>query len=136
MSITEAVQRALVSTMRADPALQALVDTRVFDDVPVSADHPYVSLGPEDWRPIDDDCLSGDDGFVQIDVWSRAPGRVECKRITDRIARLFQGALLELEAPYVAVSVRVVLKRVLGDPDAGTRHGVLQLEVLTEEDLT
>ena len=135
MSLTEAVQAALVTALRADTALAALIGDRVFDDVLPDAPHPYVSLGPEDWRPIDSDdgCVAGDDGVVQIDIWSRAPGRVECKRITDRVARILQDAALPLAAPYSTVSCRVILKRVLQDSGALARHGVVQVELMTDD---
>lgn len=131
MTGTEAVQRALVGAMRADAALVSLVADRVFDDVPVSAAHPYISLGPEDWRVLDLDCTAAEDGVVQIDVWSRAPGRVECRQITDRVAALFQDAALSLTAPFGLVVLRVLQKRVLVEDLQ--RHGVVILDVKIQE---
>lgn len=131
MTSTEAVQRALVTAMRADATLVALVADRVFDDVPVSAVHPYISLGPEDWQVLDLDCANAEDGVVQIDIWSRAPGRVECRRITDRVAALFQNADLTLTAPWGIAVLRVLSKRVLVEDLQ--RHGVVLLDIKIHE---
>lgn len=133
MSITDAVQVALVGALRADATLAAEIGDRVFDAVPEDAVHPYVSLGPEDWRDPMADCLIGETGVVQIDIWSRDVGRRECKRITDRIERMFRDGALALPAPYRCVSVAVILRRILQDPDGRTSHGVVQLRIETEE---
>lgn len=132
MSLTDAAQGAIVQRLRTDAALTALVGGRVYDDVPDGAEHPYISLGPEDWRPTGVDCIPGEDGVIQIDIWSDAPGRVECKEITDRVAALLDGAEFALAAPFALVSAQVLMKRYLQDPQSLTRHGVVQLEVMIE----
>lgn len=131
MSLTEAVQRAIVTRLRSDAQLVAMIGDRVFDDVPEQAQMPYVSLGPEDWQPIDDGvCLSGDDGTLQIDVWSRAPGRIECKRIVDRVAALFADLDVALPSPHPSARMRVSLKRIFDEVDQ--RHGVVQIDIATD----
>ena len=135
MSVTDAVQVALVARLKADTALTALIGGRVFDDVPPDgrAQHPYVSLGPEDWTDPMAECLDGENGVLQIDVWSREPGRLECKRITDRIATMFRDTALALPPPYRCVSVVLMQRQIFRDPDGLTMHGMVQLRVLTEE---
>lgn len=129
--VTEAVQRAVVALLRADAALIALVGDRVHDDVPVSALSPYVSIGPIEATPLGDvDCLDARDVVIQIDCWSRAPGRVECGRVTDRVARLLNGVDLVLAAPHPICASRVVLTRIM---DEGLqRHGVVQVEIYAD----
>jgi hypothetical protein len=135
VSVTDAVQIALVARMRADATLTGLIGTRVFDDVPPddTALFPYVSFGPEDWTDPLAECLEGEDGVVQLDVWSRQAGRDECKRIVDRIAVLFRDTDLALPAPYRCPSVVLLQRRIFRDPDGVTTHGVVQLRIQTEE---
>lgn len=131
MELSEAVQRALVARLRADPALAALIGDRVFDHVPTKAPMPYVSLGPEDARPIDEpECLSGYDGTVQVDVWSRAPGRIECRWIAARIVALFAHGPLTLAPPHPPAEVRVSLTRIFDEGQQ--RHAIVQIDVWTD----
>lgn len=135
MSVTDAVQVALVTRLRADAPLAGLIAGRVFDDVPPDggAAFPYVSLGPEDWTDPLAECFEAEDGTIQLDVWSRSPGREECKRIVDRIATLFRDTDLTLPAPYRCLSVVLIQRRIFRDPDGVTMHGVVQLRIQTEE---
>lgn len=136
IGFSDAVQHALVQAMLADSGLAALVGTRVFDDVPEMSALPYISLGPEDWRPFEPACLNGAEGVVQVDIWSDSVGRVECKAITERVAELFNGDA----APVVPgggwriSGQRVSMMRVLSDPGSRTRHGVVQVEMTIERD--
>lgn len=130
---TLAVQAALVQAMLADSGIAALVGDRVYDDVPDGAQHPYISLGPEDWQHWEDMCLTGSDGTVQIDIWSAEPGRAECKQITDRVAALFnRQAPVVPGAGAVISAISVFLVRYLRDQQSNTRHGVVQVQITAE----
>lgn len=133
MSVTDAVQVAMVQALRADAALAALVGDRVYDRVPTGAAHPYVSLGPEDWPQRHGACMALLEGVVQIDVWSRDVGRREAKRIVDRIVEIFDGADLALAAPYRGLGTEIAMRgRIMEDRDGLTIHGVVQIAVMAE----
>lgn len=129
MSVTDAVQVAIVTALKADAPLTGMVSGRVLDHLPTDAPHPCISLGPEEWPQTWADCLDGVEGTVQIDIWSREPGRREAKGITDRVAAILHGAELTLAGDYRAVSCEVILRRILRDPDGITTHGVVQVRI-------
>ena len=131
-SVTTAVQAAMAQAMRSDPVLTSIIGDRVFDDVPTDAPHPCVSFGPEDWQQVQGDCLATIQGTVQVDVWSRAPGRSEAKEIADHVATLFHDVELVLQPPWRGVACDVVMRRVFDDPDGITKHAVVMVAVIAE----
>lgn len=134
IGISDAAQYTVVQTILADAGIAALVGARVFDDVPDKAPYPYVSLGPENWTPFEEGCLDGAEGVLQIDIWSAAAGRVECKQILERIVALFNTETLPQvpDGGFVVSSCRVVLAQVMQDLGSRTRHGVIQVELTVE----
>jgi hypothetical protein len=130
MEITEAIQRALVARLKGIPRLAEMVGDRVFDDVPVSQAFPYVSIGPISAQPAGDgECLDGVDTVVQIDVWSRAPGRLECGRMVDLIARNMTVSAMPLHL-HAPAHCQVELTRVFDE--GPQRHGVVQITINAE----
>jgi hypothetical protein len=128
MSVTDAIQAALISGLKSDPILAGMVGGRIYDRAPSNAAVPYVSLGPEDWTQTPGDCLRHINGTIQLDVWSRKPGRRECKAISDRLAQLVHEVDLVLSELPPAFCL-VTMRRILDDPDGVTTHGVVQVQV-------
>lgn len=132
MELTEAIQRAIVARLKGHALLADMIGNRVFDDVPVQAAMPYVSLGPITAEPVGDyACLDGVDYVVQIDAWSRSPGRVECGRMVDLIAREFTVTGLELP-DHPPAHAQLELTRVLDEGEQ--RHGVVQISIHAERE--
>lgn len=131
MDLTEAVQRAVVARLRGDAALALLVGDRVHDHAPEDAPMPYVSLGAQSAEPVGDAaCLDGEDIAIQIDIWSRQPGRIEAGRIMDRVARLLNEVALPLAAPHHPATAWVEAKRLF---DEGLqRHGIVSVIVAAD----
>jgi hypothetical protein len=133
------LQRAMVSTLKANAALTALIAGRVYDHVPqnsatgaVTAQFPYISFGPEQDIPEDYDCVDASEIIFQIDVWSRDPGFMEAKRIANAV----KVALSALSLPvgdnalvYFAFDGR----RALRDPDGLTSHVVMTFRAGVEK---
>jgi hypothetical protein len=130
MEVHEAIQRALVARMLGNWHLAEMIGRRVFDDAPVSASYPYVSVGPITSEPVGDGgCLDGVDVVIQIDVWSRAPGRTECGRIVDLIARDLTVSALPLP-DHAPAHCQLQLTRVFDE--GAQRHGVVQIAINAE----
>lgn len=128
------VQGAVVSALKANAALMALVNG-VWDSVPADpwgAKLAYVSLGPEDSVIDDADCIDGEEISLQIDVWSRKPGRVACKEICHAVKGVLHHAEITLTANAL-VEMEVETIRILKDPDQTTTHGVITLRIAVEE---
>lgn len=84
------LQVAIVSALKADADVAALVDGRIYDVVPAqagkdTAQFPYVSFGPTHDMPEDADCIDASDLTIQLDVWSRDPGFAEARRIAKAV---------------------------------------------------
>lgn len=125
------LQGAIVQRLKADPAVAALVNGRIYDGVPTNAVFPYISYGPCDVLQVDADCLVSFDLSIQLDVWSRSPGFPECKKINNAV-RL---ALHDVELP-LPTNALVLLEhqatRTVRDPDGLTSHGIVQLNSIVE----
>ncbi|MEO0343018.1 MAG: DUF3168 domain-containing protein [Pseudomonadota bacterium] len=126
------LQGLLVQTLKADAAVNALVSGAVYDRIPKDAPMPYIQIGATDETPLDASCFVYSEHTVQLDVFSREFGQVECKRITDAIKRALHYADLSLNDNSIG-DVRVDSIRYLTDPDGVTTHGIVNIKTIVEE---
>lgn len=99
----------------------------ILDSVPDLAVYPRVTFGPETSEPWDAACTAGREGFLQIDVWSRVPGRVE----TATIMQTLYDAIHDKEIGPVLIQVDST--RTIRDPDGKTTHGIIRVRYITEQ---
>jgi hypothetical protein len=125
------LQGAIVTRLKADSAVAALVNGRVYDSVPTSAAFPYVSIGPVDSNQDDADCITSLEVAQQIDCWSRAAGFPECKKIADAVRAALHGYEPDL-ATNAIVFFEHRTTRITRDPDGITSHGILGFEAAIE----
>lgn len=123
------IQGAIVARLKADAGVAALVAGRVYDTVPANAVFPYVTIGPVDSVDDDADCITGLLVAQQIDVWSRAVGTPEAKKIVDAVRHALhdQEAALPLSSNGMAY-FECRNARINRDPDGLTSHGILSFE--------
>lgn len=101
-----ALQNAIVAALVADPAVNALVKGKVYDEVPSDrqgAVPPYLELGPVGSQR---DELSGGPGWavtLRLYAYSTGYGRRGAWDIARAAATVLEGANLELEAPHRAL---------------------------------
>ena len=82
------LQVALVATLKS---INSTAGSRVYDAVPVNqngdltATYPYITIGPGNLVPIDEDHFDRSEISHQIDVWSNGVGYVEVKTIAGEI---------------------------------------------------
>lgn len=134
MSSSAEFQKLVFDTLTADAAIMAIA-AGVYDQVPADpfgSRTAYVSFGPMDTVDDDADCITGVELTLQVDVWSRAVGSVEAKRLTDLVRKALHRRSLELSANAL-VDTWVELTRVFRDPDGVTTHGVVQVTAMLEE---
>lgn len=128
------VQGVILAALKGNSALMALI-ANVYDSVP---ENPwgtalaYVSFGPEDSNIDDVDCIDGEEISLQIDVWSRKPGRVACKNICDAVKSVLHRAELTLTVNALA-EIELENVRILKDPDQTTTHGAMTFRIAVEE---
>lgn len=139
MDASYELQIAIVSALKSDAAVRALVGDRVYDDVPRSVDgkvtarFPFISFGPEQTLPDGYDCQDGSEITIQLDAWSRAVGFPEVKKIAAAVRKALHDADLAVEENAL-VSIEFDGRRVLRDPDGKTSHAVITFRAVVEHD--
>ena len=134
MSSSAELQKLLFDTLKADVAVMAIAGG-VYDRVPASpygTKTAYISFGPSDVVDDSADCILSGEHTFQLDVWSKAVGQVEAKRLVDLIYRGLHERELVLTENALA-EIRVVFRRVFLDPDGLTSHGVVTVAASIEE---
>jgi hypothetical protein len=125
------IQKAVVARLKAHSGVAALIAGRVYDRAPEGVAFPYVSIGPAFVTPFDAQAMRGTEVVLQLDVWSRKPGAVECRQIMAAINAALHWHDLALDAGK-AVLCRASSRRNMPDPDGVTTHGVVELSILTD----
>ncbi|MCH4542926.1 DUF3168 domain-containing protein [Ochrobactrum sp. A-1] len=131
MNISEELQRYLYAKLRTIPEVVTLAGSRVYDRVPENVQFPYVSFGPSDIVDDGAECIEAETHTIQLDVWSRAVGKGECKNLVDGIKKglqrdapvLSENAIVEMIVPFT---------QVVSDPDGLTSHGIVPVEIKVE----
>jgi hypothetical protein len=134
MSAEAELQDALLASLKASTAVMALVDG-VHDSVPTNAygaKKAYLSLGPSDVTEDGADCIASGEHTMQIDAWSRAVGKYACRDIVGTVKTALHEKQLTLASTQL-VDLRVNYRRVFGDPDGLTTHGVVLVTALIDE---
>ena len=132
-SVDRALQAVIGAALVADAGVATLVGDRIYDQMPATGEYPCIEFGASDVVPDDEECIDGEVHALQIDVWSRDQGRLgPCKDIVAAARAALHEAELDLPDPFALCFVRVVLTRVLPDPDGITAHGILTVEATVE----
>lgn len=128
-------ERALLASVRAallaDGDLAALVGARVYDDAPLEAIFPYVTLGRIEARASDASNAEALEHAVTLHVWSRHGGRAEALSIVGVMRAALHHAPLGIEARRL-VLLLVQFTDVFRSGDGRTTHGVVRLRAVTE----
>lgn len=130
------VRDAIVDALKNVPAIMAIA-AGIYDRPPPepfgkTGKTAYVSLGAADTVEDDADCIAGLETTIQVDIWSRAPGRREGTELTDLVRRALHRQPLTIAGNAIC-DAWVVLTRILDDPDGKTTHGVVQATFRVEE---
>lgn len=93
------LQKALITVLRGNAGLSALVSDRIYDEPPQPVTFPYVRIGNVDQAPERLSCVDDHNITFSIEAHSRpTAGRVEAARIADAI----RAALNDQEATITA----------------------------------
>lgn len=132
----EPLQRAIVRAVREDAPLIALVDKRIYDDVPPKPTKPYLSFGPVQVLPEDAAEYDGADVSLQIDGWSASLQRKEIAQIGRALRALLHNVqqrpgVVTVEG-HRLVSLRIEDARYIRDDDGVSQHGVFSFRARLE----
>jgi hypothetical protein len=132
------LQMAIVTRLRADATLTALIGARVYDHVPrgaggaVTADFPFVGFSDRDALQADALCVTGYEITMNLDVWSRKPGFVEAEQIAHAVVKSLHNWGAPLPTNKV-ITLQHRQTRVFRDPDGLTSHGIVELVAVVTE---
>ena len=129
-----ALQKGLVTSLKADAGVAALVGDRVYDEPPQAATRPYVRIGAIEPRPFRTDCGSAARVTFGIEVYSRPnSGRVECTQCAEAIV----DALDEQEGSvtvenYTLTSLQWATQTVGRDSDGQSYTGIIAFNAIID----
>jgi hypothetical protein len=125
------MQAAIVARLKANGAVSAIVEGRVFDAVPTRAAKPYVNLGQPQVIPDKATCVDGAEVSYPVHGWAEGPQSVEIKQLGAAVV----AALDEIELTVTGhrlVVFELEQLQYLDDPDGITKHFVAVFRALTE----
>ena len=128
------LQKLIYDTLRLDMGIASLVGG-VYDRVPTDpykAKTAYISFGPSDTVEDGADCVISGLHTLQIDIWSKAVGQVEAKRLVHLVTKALHLQELTI-ADNALAEIRVEFSRVFTDSDGLTTHGVVIVTASIEE---
>jgi len=129
-----ALQGAIITMLKNDPGVAALIGARVYDEVPApvppaTVTFPYITIGPCHVLGNDtEDCGDGSEVNQQIDVWTRLVGDPEAKRIAAAVRTALKS--YPTLAGFDVSVVEFVDEQFLRDPDGKTRHAAMTFRYL------
>src|SRR5262245_29878392 len=125
------LQAAIVSKLKNDAGVQAVVGQRIYDEVPANPTFPYISIGDNQVLPDDADCIDGTEIFWQLDGWARDPHFPTCKQISKAVIAAMHNLPLTITG-YANVVCEMSTTNYLHDPDGITRHVAINFRFLIQ----
>ena len=127
-----ALQQAIFARLAADgPVTAALGGARIYDDVPVRSEFPYVTFGQSVERDWSGDDAPGHEHTVTLHAWSRGKGRKEADVILAVVQEALHDAPLTLSG-HRLVNLRHEFSEARRDADGDTFHGIARFRAVTE----
>ncbi len=123
------LQGALVAALKADAALDAIVDGAVFDAAPIGRPPPYVVVLRHDLRQRAADLAPGQQHRVQLACWGDQPSRRRALDIAERVV----AVALAFAASGITVTHREHLRTdTVVDDATGKARATVTLRFFTE----
>jgi len=126
------LQGALVTRLKADAPLAALISGRVYDQPPSPVTFPYVTIGEAQTLRDDATCVSGGRVYLTLHAWSTAVGFPEVRRVADAVVESLHLAPISLATNHL-ISLSHRQTRVFRDSDGITSHAVIDFVAYVEK---
>lgn len=126
-----ALQAAVLSHLRADSSLDAILGERIYDEPPASPSYPYVTLGRSETRPWGGVDGEGVEHALTLTCVSRFGGAEEAKAVVAALRAALHGAALTL-TDHRLVNLRATYADVFRASDWRSTFGVLRVRAVTE----
>ena len=126
------MQRAIYQALAADAGVRAEIGEppRLYDDPPVDAAFPYLTIGESKmryWRGVD----GGFEHEIRLNIVSRYAGRREVKRIMGAVYDALHETALTL-AGHRLVNIRFVFADAFRRQDGEVYQGAMRFRAVTE----
>lgn len=131
MSHELALQKALITHLKTDPAVQTLIEDRIWDAAPPSPGYPHLLIGRSESRPVAADG-GGIEHLLTLTIVSRFQGTEEAKAAMAAIRLRLTDAALETDGVRT-VSLGVRFTDVWRSPTGPRTYAVLRVRAVTEE---
>jgi len=126
------LQSALVTALRADAGLTALIGVdAIFDAPPMGNTGSYIVVARHDMRPRDGDLMPGNEHRMLLHIWHADPSRKAALEIAERVAALVFEADLD-DADLVVTHRRHEGTETTIDKDTGRARAALALRFFSE----
>lgn len=124
------LQGAIVTRLKADSGVDALVGDSIYDRPPDSPAFPYVTV--EVTQVIDEQntCAVMKRPVFYLHCWSRKPGRVEVQRIAGAVETAIRSSALTATGHQVSLQYQEGT-RYMTDADGLTSHAIVTFEFET-----
>ena len=126
------LQAAIVSRLKNDSGVQAVVGQRIYDEVPINPTFPYISIGDNQVLTDDAECIPGNEVFWQLDGWARDPHFPTAKQISQAVYAAMHNLPLTVTG-YQNIICEHSTTSYLHDPDGITRHVAMTFRFLIQE---
>jgi hypothetical protein len=126
-----ALQSAVFAALSADATMQSLIDTRIYDAVPLNPVFPYAVLGDGKETNADTATEEGSEHQFTVTVWSHGGGHQECKSIADAARFRLNNATLSLDG-HALVDLRFVDCDYARQTDGQSYSATLGFRAVTE----
>lgn len=125
MSISLALQKTIISRLKADAAIMAIAKTVCLVGNE-STNYPFITLGPAFETPNDLLSVEKSDWRVQIDVWGNKPKNSDdIHKLNDLIKTSFHRMHNEISLDVGSIYlIELINKQILPDPKGW--HGVVE----------
>lgn len=128
------LQGAIVTALKANAAVDALIGDRIYDEPPAAPTFPYVTVGDDQVLQAHAHCIEGStEIFSTLHAWSRSGGKVQAKKIAGAVVVALNFAELTLNNGYRLVLLEHDSTQYLIDPDGLTAHAVIVFHAFVDE---
>ncbi|MCH9806765.1 MAG: DUF3168 domain-containing protein [Alphaproteobacteria bacterium] len=129
-----ALQKAVFAALTGDTSLISAIGAgKVFDDVPRTAEFPYVTFAQSQVRDWATGTDPGHEHVLTLHVWSRENGRREVHEVMDLLISALHEAHLNL-AGHRLINLRHEFSEARREADGETYRGIVRYRAVTEPD--
>lgn len=125
---------AVYTRLNSDATLTTTIGASVYDDVPIAAEPPYVTIGETTEVPRDTMGRTGRDMTLTVHVWSDYAGMKEVGDVQDRVDDLLDRWTPTVTGWAATEMLQEYFEsfRDTADPDRPLRHGVARYRIFIQ----